>query len=142
VIKKTGFEKERSPLKFTPFLMFSGQAEEAMKFYTSLLKDSKINNINRYDKNGPEPEGTVQLAKFTLHDQEFLCIDSFIQHDFSFTPAFSIFVDFDNEEELVQVFQEFSNGGKILMDLDNHGFSKKFAWVEDKFGVSWQLNLP
>lgn len=129
-------------MNFTPFLMFDGQAEEAMIFYVSLFKDSKIISINRYDKNGPGPVGKVQLAKFALRDQEFLCIDSFIQHAFSFTPAISIFVDFDNEEELKNVFQEFSIGGKILMDLDDHGFSKKFAWVDDKFGVSWQLNLP
>ena len=122
--------------------MFYGLAEEAMKFYISLFKDSKIISINHYDKNGPGPEGSVQLAKFSLQDQEFLCIDSFIQHAFSFTPAFSIFVDFDSVEELTDVFQELSNGGKVFMDLDDHGFSKKFAWVEDKFGVSWQLNLP
>jgi predicted 3-demethylubiquinone-9 3-methyltransferase (glyoxalase superfamily) len=129
-------------MKFTPFLMFFRQAEEAMNFYLSLFKDSKILNINRYGKNEPGQEGSVQLAKFSLNGQEFMCIDSPIQHQFTFTPAFSIFVDFDSEEELTFVFQELSTGGSILMDLDNHGFSKKFGWVQDKFDVSWQLNLP
>lgn len=61
---------------------------------------------------------------------------------FTFTPSMSIFVDCENEAESNQAFQQLSEGGKVLMPLDNYGFSKKFGWVSDRFGVSWQLNLP
>ena len=64
-----------------------------------------------------------------------------MKHDFTFTPSISMFVDCDNNIELEDVFNQLSSGGKVLMPLDNYGFSKKFGWVNDRFGVSWQLNL-
>ena len=130
--------------KVTPFLMFQGgKAEEAMNFYTSLIKDSEITNITRYGANEPGgDEGTVMQATFTLKGQEFMCIDSNIEHQFTFTPSFSIFVDCDTEEELTNLYEKLLEGGQALMPLDNYGFSRKFGWVNDRFGVSWQINLP
>lgn len=125
-----------------PFLMFEGTAEEAMNFYTSVIEDSAITSLTRYGPNENGTEGSVMQATFTLKGQSFMCIDSNVKHQFTFTPSFSIFVVCDTEEELEQLYTQLSSGGKLLMPMDNYGFSKKFAWVNDKFGVSWQLNLP
>lgn len=129
--------------KVTPFLMFQeGNAEEAMNYYTSLIEDSEITSIIRYGANESGDEGTVMQATFTLKGQEFMCIDSNVKHQFSFTPSFSIFITCDTEEELSNLYEQLIEGGQALMPLDNYGFSKKFGWVNDRFGVSWQLNLP
>jgi predicted 3-demethylubiquinone-9 3-methyltransferase (glyoxalase superfamily) len=129
--------------KVTPFLMFQdGNAEEAMNFYTSIFEDSQITNIVRYGANEAGPDGTVMQATFTLKGQEFMCIDSYIKHQFSFTPSFSIFVTCNSEEELDNLYEKLNEGGQALMPLNNYGFSKKFGWVNDRFGISWQLNLP
>ena len=126
----------------TPFLMFQGTAETAMQFYISLFKDAAITQIERYGPNAPGPEGSVRLAEFRLGAQRFLCIDSPAEHAFGFTPSLSIFVDCEDEAELQRVFGALSTEGETLMPLDNYGFSTKFGWVNDRFGVSWQLNLP
>ncbi|PFG05378.1 VOC family protein [Bacillus sp. es.034] len=129
--------------KVTPFLMFQdGNAEEAMNFYTSLIEDSAITNIARYGANESGDEGTVMQATFTLKGQEFMCIDSNVKHQFDFTPSFSIFLTCDTEEELETIYVKLSEGGQALMPLGDYGFSKKFGWLNDRFGVSWQLNLP
>lgn len=130
----------------TPFLMFcgphKGQAEEAITFYVSLLKNSQIIAMDHYGANEPEPEGTVRLARFTLAGREYMAIDSAAAHNFTFTPAFSIFVTCENEPELEKLYEALSAGGEALMPLDNYGFSRKFGWVNDRYGMSWQLNLP
>lgn len=129
--------------KVTPFLMFqNGNAEEAMNFYTSIIEDSKITSIVRYGANEAGQEGTVMQATFTLKGQEFMCIDSHIKHQFSFTPSFSIYVTCNTEEELDNLYERLNEGGQALMPLNDYGFSKKFGWLNDRFGVSWQLNLP
>ncbi|WP_232696471.1 VOC family protein [Brevibacillus daliensis] len=128
--------------KVTPFLMFQGNAEEAMNYYTSLLEESEIISIIRYGANEAGEEGSVMQASFSLKGQEIMCIDSNIKHEFTFTPSFSLFITCDSEEEINRLYEKLTEGGGILMPLDNYGFSKKFGWIEDKFGVSWQLNLP
>jgi len=129
--------------KVIPFLMFQdGKAEEAMNYYTSLIEDSKITSIVRYGANEAGDEGTVMQAAFTLKGQEFMCIDSNVKHQFSFTPSFSIYVTCNTEEELDNLYQNLNEGGQVLMPLGDYGFSKKFGWLNDRFGVSWQLNLP
>jgi len=129
--------------KVIPFLMFQdGKAEEAMNYYTSVVADSKITNIIRYGANESGDEGTVMQATFSLKGQEFMCIDSNIKHEFSFTPSFSIYITCDTEVELDELYQRLLDGGQALMPLDDYGFSKKFGWINDRFGVSWQLNLP
>lgn len=128
--------------KVIPFLMFQdGKAEEAMNFYTSLVEDSEITSIVRYGANESGDEGTVMQATFTLKGQEFMCIDSNVKHGFSFTPSFSIYATCDSEEEIENLYQRLGEGGQALMPLGNYGFSKKFGWVNDRFGVSWQINL-
>ena len=128
--------------KVTPFLMFQGNAEEAMNYYTSLIADSEIINIVRYGANGPGEEGSVMQAFFSLKGQEFMCIDSNVKHDFTFTPSFSIFITCDSEDEIDHLYENLSKGGQALMPLGDYSFSKKFGWIVDKFGVSWQFNLP
>lgn len=127
--------------KVTPFLMFEGKAEEAMNLYTSLFDNSEIVSISRYGAEGPGPEGTVNQAVFTLNGQEFMCIDSFVQHAFTFTPSMSMFVTFDQEADLDRVYERLSQGGGVMMPLAAYPFSPKFCWISDQFGVSWQLSL-
>lgn len=122
--------------------MFQGNAEEAMNYYTSLIEDSEITYISRYGANGPGEEGSVLQATFSLKGQEFMCIDSNIQHEFTFTPSFSLFITCESEEEINRLYENLTDGGGELMPLDHYGFSKKFGWLVDKFGVSWQLTLP
>ena len=127
--------------KVRPFLMFEGKAEEAMNAYVALIPDSKIIDIDRYGAEGPGPEGTVVRALFHLGGQEVYCIDSHVHHAFTFTPAFSFFVECASDDELEHLFATLLEGGQALMPLDNYGFSRRFGWLNDRFGVSWQLNL-
>ncbi|WP_339833000.1 VOC family protein [uncultured Parvibaculum sp.] len=125
-----------------PFLMFEGAAEEAMSLYVSLFPGSRIDSIAKYGPGEPGPEGTVQLASFTLAGQTVMCIDSPAKHAFTFTPSFSFFVDLETKEELERLAAILGEGGAVMMPLDNYGFSRRFTWLSDRFGVSWQLNLP
>jgi predicted 3-demethylubiquinone-9 3-methyltransferase (glyoxalase superfamily) len=129
------------PKQIAPFLMFTGDAEQAMTFYTSLFDDGRIVELTRFGPDGPGAEGTVQRGRFALAGQEFLCTDSPPVHDFSFTPSFSIWIETESEEEIQRLFAALSDGGTQLMPLDDYGFSRHFGWVNDRFGVSWQLNL-
>ena len=87
-------------------------------------------------------EGTVMQALFSLKGQEFMCIDSHVDHEFTFTPAFSIYLTCDSEEEIDKIYDQMMQNGTALMPIDNYGFSKKIGWLIDKLGISWQLNLP
>jgi len=125
-----------------PFLMFEGRAEEAMTFYTTLFDDAAIESIARYGPEGPGKEGSVVQATFTLAGQRVMCIDSAVKHAFTFTPAISLFVTCATEGDLDRRYETLLEGGQALMPLGDYGFSRKFGWVQDRFGVSWQLNLP
>ncbi len=127
--------------RITTHLMFEGFAEEAMNFYVSLFEGSEILSVERYGPGEQGAEGTVKIATFTLCGQKLICIDSPVQHDFTFTPSISLFVDCESDAEIEEVFSRLSSGGLVLMPLDNYGFSTKFGWVKDRFGLSWQLNL-
>lgn len=126
----------------TPFLMFEGTAEEAMQFYVSLFDDAGIISVERWGARDVGAAGKIKKAEFTLCKRSFYCSDSPIEHAFTFTPSLSLFVDLDGETSLERTFLQLADGGKVLMPLDDYGFSKKFGWVNDRFGVSWQLNLP
>lgn len=130
-------------LQITTFLTFQeNNAEQAMNFYVGLFDNSKVIAIQRYEKGGPAKEGTIMMARFELNGKEFICSDSYIKHSWTFTPAVSNFVECKNEDELETLFAKLSEGGTVMMPLNNYGFSKKFGWVADQFGISWQLNLP
>ena len=125
-----------------PFLMFQGGvAQAALDLYYSTFPDFGIVRIEKYTESEPGPVGTIKVAVFTLCGCEFMCSDSPIEHKFSFTPSSSTFVEFDSPEELERVFSILSEEGEVLMPLGNYGFSQKFGWVNDRFGVSWQLNV-
>jgi predicted 3-demethylubiquinone-9 3-methyltransferase (glyoxalase superfamily) len=128
-------------LRIQPFLMFQGNAEQAMNFYVSLFPDAEILDILRYGSNEAGAERSIKTARFSIGSQTVMCIDSPVKHNFSFTPAFSFFVECESEEEISRLYSELASAGTILMPMANHGFSRRFAWVSDKFGVSWQLNL-
>jgi predicted 3-demethylubiquinone-9 3-methyltransferase (glyoxalase superfamily) len=123
------------------FLMFEGKAEEAMNFYVSLFPSSVISNVARYGPGEQGAEGSVKRADFTLAGHRMCCIDSPIKHKFTFTPAISLYTDCTDEADIDRKFEQLSAEGSILMPLANYGFSTKFGWVQDRYGVSWQLNL-
>ena len=118
-----------------------GNAEKAMNFYTSLFDNSKVITLNRWGKGGPVAEGKVMQATFELDGNLFMCSDSPPVHDWNFTPAVSNYLECEGEEELEHLFSSLSKNGKVTMELNNYGFSQKFGWIIDQFGVSWQLNL-
>lgn len=132
----------RQAPRVTTFLMFSGQAEEAMEFYVSLLPGSKVLEVERYGPGEPGAEGSVKLARVSLAGQEYRCIDSSVEHAFTFTPAISLFVTCETEAEIDALCAKLTEGGQVFMPLGSYGFSRKFAWGADRFGVSWQVNLP
>jgi predicted 3-demethylubiquinone-9 3-methyltransferase (glyoxalase superfamily) len=128
--------------KITTFLMFNGNAEEAMNHYTSIFDNAEILHILRYGPNEMGKEGSVMHATFSLKGQTFMCIDNGNGDEHKFTPAMSLFVSCDTEEEIEHVFAKLAEDGMVLMPLGPLPMSEKFAWVEDKYGVSWQLNVP
>ena len=132
---------EQSKQKVTTFLMFDGKAEEAINYYVSIFDHTEILSIERYGPNEAGEEGTVLRGSFSLYGQVFMCIDSNMRHDFSFTPSMSLFVTCATEEEIGRLFEKLSQGGQVFMPLAAYPFSDKFGWLSDKYGVSWQLNL-
>jgi predicted 3-demethylubiquinone-9 3-methyltransferase (glyoxalase superfamily) len=118
-----------------------GSAQAALDLYFATFPDSRMVRVERYAEGDPGRAGTIKVAVFTLCGREFMCSDSPVRHDFSFTPSSSTFVDFDSVAELERTFRDLSEGGHILMPLDDYGFSQRFGWLNDRFGVSWQLNL-
>jgi predicted 3-demethylubiquinone-9 3-methyltransferase (glyoxalase superfamily) len=120
--------------------MFEGRAEEAMTLYVSLFQGT-VASVAKYGPGEHGREGTIKRAEFTIAGHRLACIDSPIQHAFTFTPAASLFVECQDEAEFEAAFGALSSGGSVLMPPGDYGFSRKFAWLNDRFGVSWQLNL-
>ncbi len=112
-----------------------------MTFYTSLFDEAEVLELTRFGPEPPGAEGLVMRGSFSLAGQVFLCTDSPIAHDFTFTPSFSVWIDVSSEEELQRLHATLTDGGAELMPPDDYGFSRRFTWVSDRFGVSWQLNL-
>lgn len=129
------------PRAVATFLMFEGVAEQAMALYTAVFHGSQVRRVERYGPGEPGKEGSVKRADFTVGGHDLMCIDSPVKHGFTFTPSISIFVECETEAELDAAFARLSAGGAVLMQLGNYGFSTKFGWLNDQFGVSWQLNL-
>lgn len=124
------------------FLTFQdNNAENAMNFYVELFDNSKIVDIKRWAKGMPGAEGKIMHATFDLNGNLFMCSDSPPVHDWDFSPAVSNYINCENESEMERLFSKLSENGTVTMPLNNYGFSQKFGWVIDQFGVSWQLNL-
>lgn len=113
--------------KITPFLWFNDQAEQAVNFYTSIFKNSKIGSITRYGDAGPGQKGKVMSATFQLDGQEFMALNGGLV--FSFSPAISFFVNCRTQEEVDEYWEKLSEDGE----------KQKCGWLKDKFGVSWQI---
>jgi predicted 3-demethylubiquinone-9 3-methyltransferase (glyoxalase superfamily) len=113
--------------KITPFLWFDGRAEEAMNFYTSIFKNSKTGAISRYGEAGPGAKGSVMSATFELDGQNFIALNGGPQ--FKFTPAISFFVNCETQEEVDELWEKLSAGGR----------TDRCGWLQDKFGLSWQI---
>jgi predicted 3-demethylubiquinone-9 3-methyltransferase (glyoxalase superfamily) len=113
--------------KITPCLWFDGTAEEAMNFYTSIFKNSKIEGITRYGEDGPGPEGSVLSGMFVLNGQEFMVLND--RAGFKFTEAVSLFVNCETQEEVDEFWEKLSAGGE----------KSRCGWLKDKFGLSWQI---
>jgi predicted 3-demethylubiquinone-9 3-methyltransferase (glyoxalase superfamily) len=126
-------------MTITPFLMFEGAAEAAMNFYLSIFPGSTIDSVARFGAGGPGREGSVMQATMSLKGQKLFFFDSPVKHAFTFTPSISLMVDCDSAAEVDRLFAALSDQGKTLMPLDAYPFARRFAWINDRFGVSWQL---
>jgi predicted 3-demethylubiquinone-9 3-methyltransferase (glyoxalase superfamily) len=113
--------------KITPFLWFNDQAEEAVNFYTSVFKNSKIGKVSRYGEAGPDPKGTVMVATFYLEGQEFMALNG--GPLFKFTEAISLSVNCETQEEVDEFWEKLSAGGE----------KSRCGWLKDKYGLSWQI---
>lgn len=127
------------------FLMFvgdqCGNAREAVTFYTSLFDDGDIESMDLIDPSEVDGrEGLVRYCKFSMAGAHYMASDSPAQHEFSFTPSISIAVECDSVEAADRLFGQLSDCGQILMPLDDYGFSARFGWTADRFGVSWQIS--
>lgn len=129
--------------KIVPCLWFDKNAEEAVSFYTSIFKSYKIGNINYYGKEGYEihhmEEGTILTIEFELEGQKFLALNG--GPVFKFNPSVSFFIGCNTKEEIDMLWSSLSEGGMILMPLDKYPFSERYGWLQDKYGLSWQIML-
>ena len=112
-----------------------------MNFYVNVFKNAKIIQVKYWGELIPNMADKIMQACFDIDGNIFMCSDSPAIHDWNFTPAVSNFIECENESEIIELYTKLSLEGKVMMDLANHVFSKKFAFIEDRFGVSWQLNL-
>ena len=113
--------------KITPFLWFDANAEEAVAFYTSVFKDSKVLATARYGEAGPGPQGSVMTTKFVLNGQEFIALNA--GPHFQFNEAVSFVVDCETQQEVDYYWSKLTAGGKEV----------QCGWLKDKFGLSWQI---
>ena len=116
--------------RITPFLWFDTQAEEAMNFYVSIFKNSKVLGCSGYGEAGPGPKGTVMVAKFQLDGQEFMALNG--GPHFKFTEAISLLVNCETQPEIDELWEKLSEGGE----------TSQCGWLKDKFGLSWQIVPP
>jgi predicted 3-demethylubiquinone-9 3-methyltransferase (glyoxalase superfamily) len=128
--------------EINPFLMFAKDAETAMRFYASLFPGAEIESLVRYGAEGPGTEGSIKQATLLLLGRKLEFFDSPMRHAFTFTPAISFAVTCDDAAEVDRLFAKLSEDGQVLMGLDEYPFARRFGWVNDKFGVSWQLRAP
>jgi predicted 3-demethylubiquinone-9 3-methyltransferase (glyoxalase superfamily) len=130
--------------KISPFLWFNDNAEEAAHFYTSTFKNSRITTVTRYSGEGAKTSGmpvdSVMTVAFQLNGQEFVAING--GPVFQINPTISFFVNCETAQEIDMLWDKLSDDGTVMMELDKYPFSEKYGWIQDRFGVSWQLILP
>ncbi|MGA3075877.1 MAG: VOC family protein [Bryobacteraceae bacterium] len=119
----------RSVQKVTPFLWFDHQAEEAARFYTSVFKNSRIDAVTRYGESGPGPEGSVMTVAFELDGQNFVALNG--GPAFKFTEAISFVVNCENQQEVDEMWEKLSGGGKEI----------ECGWLKDRYGLCWQIDI-
>jgi predicted 3-demethylubiquinone-9 3-methyltransferase (glyoxalase superfamily) len=129
-------------MALTPFLMFSGRAEEAIRFYEATFPRFEIVDLERNGPGGPGVEGSVKKATIKVEGQSLMINDSPVEHAFGFTPAVSFYLDFATVAQLDTIFDLLSEGGEVLMPRGEYPFARRFAWISDRYGVSWQLSVP
>lgn len=138
---KTTEQRESRRQKITPHLWFDDQAEEAARFYTSLFPASRMGGVTHYSDEGKEihgrEAGTVMTVEFELDGTKFVALNG--GPHFTFTPAISFFVTCPTPEEVDQLWERLSDGGSALMELDSYEWSERYGWVQDRYGLSWQL---
>jgi predicted 3-demethylubiquinone-9 3-methyltransferase (glyoxalase superfamily) len=118
--------------------MFQGQAQDALAFYRDTFPD--FEQLLLQEHPAGEMAGQVAMARIRIGGQDILLNDSPPVHAFTFTPSSSIFIECDDEAQLRELAQKLG-GERVMMPIDNYGFSTLFTWIADPFGVSWQLNL-
>lgn len=119
--------------------MFTGEAEEAAGFYRSLFPDAELERLRRFKAGESGTEGKVREAVLVMDSHRLILFDSPVKHQFTFTPSTSIFVECETGEEVERLAAALSDGGQVLMPLDSYDFAVRYAWVNDRYGVSWQL---
>jgi predicted 3-demethylubiquinone-9 3-methyltransferase (glyoxalase superfamily) len=127
-------------MQAVPFFMFQGDANKALALWQEAFPEIEVLDMKEH-QDGPQV-GQIAMARVRLGGTEWRLYDSPPVHDFTFTPSTSIFVNCDNEAQLRRLVDKLGEDGKVLMPLENCGFSSLFTWLVDRFGVSWQLNLP
>ncbi len=120
--------------QITPHLWFDKEAKEACEFYTSLLPDSKVTSVTTIHNT---PSGDTDIVSFVLAGQPFMAISA--GPLFTFNPSISFHVKFKTKEEVDAIWKKLSEGGKVLMPLDSYPFSERYGWIQDKYGLSWQV---
>ena len=129
--------------KVTTFLMFNGNAEEAINLCMDAFEDAEILSMVKYDEESGEMAGAVQHAIFRIKDQVLMAIDNINGVDIEITPAMSLYVTVDNAMEMERLFSKLKSGGAILMPkTEMPPTFKEFTWIVDRFGVNFQLALP
>jgi predicted 3-demethylubiquinone-9 3-methyltransferase (glyoxalase superfamily) len=113
--------------KIATFLWFDNQAEEAVNFYTSLFKGSKITEVAHYGEAGPGEKGSVMTINFTLQGQDFIALNG--GPHFKFTEAVSLFVTCETQDEVDVLWHQLTEGGQ----------ESQCGWLKDKYGLSWQI---
>jgi predicted 3-demethylubiquinone-9 3-methyltransferase (glyoxalase superfamily) len=113
--------------KITPFLWFNDNAEEAVNFYVSIFKNSKIGSVSRYGDGGPKPKGMVMTMTFQLDGQELMALNG--GPEFPFSEAISFFVNCETQQEVDELWERLSEGGE----------KGRCGWLKDRYGLSWQI---
>ena len=121
-----------------PFITLEGQAQSALDLYAEAFPDFALQALTRH---AAPHDDLIMTAEFEVKGQAMMISDSFISHEWSITPGISFFIDLEGEAELNRLAAALAEGGMVHMPAGNYGFSTLFAWVQDRFGVNWQLNV-